>query len=364
MKLLLMGAGASYSTKDVENGYLDALRAAGHEVIHYILDARIEESQEFLSRRWKKLGRGKVPQDAILTHAGSDALRQAVWHQVDGVLIISGMYLRREVLVLFKRAGIPTSVIFTESPYSDRAQAMFAPDVDVCFTNERTSVPVLQRANPRTYYLPCAFSPQHHRPDLPIDETLPTSDVLFIGTGFQERIDLLSAVDWDGIDLALYGTWDLLPSRHRLRRYIRGGVVSNEKAAALYRRTKIGLNLYRQSIDFGRNSDHIQHAESLNPRAVELAACGVFTISDWRAEVGEVFVHSVPTFSALENETNAHFLGKMVRYWLTNDTERQAIQAQLPSKVAHLTFEARAHDVVTTLREAWGHRGSVAQAAD
>lgn len=359
MKFLLIGGGASYSTKDVEIGYLDALRDAGHEIVHYILDARIEESSEFLKRRWKKKGWGPVPQGAVLAHAGSDALRQAVWHQVDGVIAICGMYLRRDVLVLLRRAGFPVAVIFTESPYSDTEQARFAPDVDVCFTNERVSVPVIAQANPRTYYLSPAFSPSRHHPtQANRDQSVPAHDVLFIGTGFQERIDLLAAVDWSGIDLALYGTWDLLPSRHRLRRYIRGGVTDNINAAALYRRAKICLNLYRRSTGFAPGSPHIEHAESLNPRAVELAACGVFTISDYRAEVGETFGPLVPTFN------NPQELGALLREYLPNEDARRDMAAALPNRVRHLTFDARAKEMVSTLRASGSERITQAVAAD
>ena len=126
----------------------------------------------------------------------------------------------------------------------------------------------------------------------------------------------------------------------------------------LYRKAKIGLNLYRTSKGWD-GADHIDHAESLNPRAVELAACGVFTISDHREEVWDTFNMRVPTFLSAEQ------LGEKIRFYLRNNLEREFIAESLPSKVAHLTFEARARDVVTTLRDAgWASRAGVAQAAD
>ena len=73
--------------------------------------------------------------------------------------------------------------------------------------------------------------------------------------------------------------------------------------AALYRAAKIGLNLHRSSATYGRNMPRILHAESMNPRAYELAATQSFQISDWRPEVQETFVGAVPTFqSAAELE--------------------------------------------------------------
>src|SRR5207245_643231 len=93
-----------------------------------------------------------------------------------------------------------------------------------------------------------------------------------------------------------YGLWDDgLREDSPLRQYVHEGIVPNELAAALYRQAKIGLNLYRSSRDFDSGT-RITTAESLNPRALELAADGCFQISTWRAEVWEVFNHSVPTY--------------------------------------------------------------------
>jgi hypothetical protein len=231
----------------------------------------------------------------------------------------------------------------------------------VVFTNERTSVEYLSRFCRTVRYLPHAHDPARHRPDLPIDDAIPSHDVVFVGTGFRERRQLLAAVDWAGIDLALYGQWE---RPGKLAPYVRGGVVDNATAAQLYRKAKIGLNLYRTSKGWD-GSDHIAHAESLNPRAVELAACGVFQISDHRAEVEDVFIDLVPTFPTDASlAAKALVLEATIRRFLREDADRNRYAAILPHCVAPLTFEARARDVVTTLRDAgWAARG-VAQAAD
>jgi glycosyltransferase involved in cell wall biosynthesis len=145
------------------------------------------------------------------------------------------------------------------------------------------------------------------------------------------------------IDLGLYGSWGLLGSRHRLRKHVRGGVVTNQAAAALYRRAKIGLNLYRTSMGFGKGAPRVQGAESLNPRALELAACGVFTVSDYRPEVAEVFGPLVPTF------TDPAELGPLLQRWLAADEGRRRLAAQLPSCVAARTFDAMAAQVAADL---------------
>ena len=112
--------------------------------------------------------------------------------------------------------------------------------------------------------------------------------MVFVGTGWRERIDLLSAVNWDGIDLGLYGEWGLLGSTARLRHFVRDkGAIANTRTAALYRRASIGLNLYRTSTLYGQKTPRIHGAESMNPRAYELAATQTFTLSDARAELSE-----------------------------------------------------------------------------
>ena len=89
----------------------------------------------------------------------------------------------------------------------------------------------------------------------------------------------------------------------------------------------------------------IDTAESVNPRAVELAACGVFTISDRRAEATETFGALVPTFA--EPAT----LGPLIRRWLADDEGRRATASQLPACVARSTFRHRAELVAAVLDE-------------
>ena len=102
--------------------------------------------------------------------------------------------------------------------------------------------------------------------------------------------------------------------------------ISNEKAVDLYRKAKIGLNLYRTTMDSADRM--ITHAESLNPRAYELASCGVFSMSTPRAEVAEKFGPLVPTF------TTGQELSRLLRHWLAHDAQRVAVAAQLPACVA------------------------------
>ena len=57
---------------------------------------------------------------------------------------------------------------------------------------------------------------------------------------------------------------------------INEGCIRQAVKTGLGLKAKINLNLYRTSVDFEREGEHVAVAESLNPRAVELAACGCF----------------------------------------------------------------------------------------
>lgn len=346
MRILLVGAGASFSIKDVETGYYDALRDAGADVKLYMLDRRIGLAHRWLNTMWKERGKdpdGKPTWPDALYRAGIDALEMALRFQVDWVFVVSGMYLHPDVLELMRRAGVKTSVLFTESPYDDPQQARVAELVDMCWTNERASVAYLQQFNPNTAYLRHAFDPQRHSVVSEANSEVPAHDVVFVGTGFEERIDLLSAVDWTGIDFGLYGMWTLLPPRHRLRKYLCGGITDNDKAVALYRQAKIGLNLHRTSHEYARGASHVWHAESMNPRAYELAACGVPQISDYRPEVAETFGWAVPTF------TDAGHLRTQILTSLTYPKARTNRALEARQRVMPHTFAARAAQVLADL---------------
>ena len=348
MKILLVHPGASMSTADVHTGLYDGLKAHGATVWEYALDARIEMSGSWLTYCWRKGGKSVAQPSAadVLYHAGAELVTRALRVEPDVILAVSAMYLHPDVLVLAKRAGLKVAVLFTESPYDDDRQARLLPWIDLGWTNERLS------ARPKVGYLRHAYDHKVHAPDGDVGETR-AHDVVFIGTGFQERVDLLEAVDWTGIDFGLYGSWDLLGSRHKLRQHLvrtddddpETGYVSNAHAARLYQRAKVGLNLYRRSMGFGKGAPQILRAESLNPRAYELAATGSFTLSEARAEVEETFRGLVPTFRTPEE------LQAKLAYWLATDRDarRARIKRELPEAVAGHTWHARAAQILADL---------------
>lgn len=365
MKVLLVHPGASWSTADVEAGLRYGLELNGVHVVQYPLDGMLKKSASFLyfSYREKvKAAARKAKADgadvaaataAIVPPSTGDMVYQAservmAWalrYQVDVVLVVSAMVLHPDAVILMKRAGLRVVVLFTESPYDETPELKMAALVDGGWTNERASVERFRAVNSNMGYLPHAWHPERHRVE-PGDPNVHSHDVVFVGSGFPERVEWFNAIDWRGIDLGLYGTWKGQGLKPSLRRCIKGEEVDNALAAHLYRRAKVGLNMYRTSQGWGG-----QHAkpltltpESLSPRAYELAACGVFHLSQPRAEVTEIFGDLVPTFHSPQDA------GDLIRRWLSDPDGRARHAAQLPACVAESSWAHRARTVIGDLQ--------------
>lgn len=350
MKILLLHPGASWATADVAQGLQYGLKYHGVQLVHFRLDQRITMAHKLLHIMWrqKKKEQPDLPKPHradVMYQAGVGALEMALREKVDAVLIVSGMLLHPDVVIMMKRAGLRVVVLFTESPYDLAKELLFAKLVDGCWTNERTSVKDFAKVNPNAGYLPHGWHPERHGLTNDHDDVdVPAHDVVFVGTGFHERITWFNSIDWTGIDLGLYGNWKGLGLNKQVRALVKGECLDNHKTAALYRRAKIGLNLYRTSMGWGKGAPAIMYAESLGPRAYELAACGLFHLSSDRKEVKEVFGDLVPTFTT---PTEA---AALIRLWLADPAGRARIAEQLPACVAEMSWVSRAKTVIGDLQ--------------
>lgn len=375
-RVMVIDPGASWSTADVCNGLLHGLQQHGVEIVLYRLASRIDHVSRFLNSAWRRKQKNlkklaaqsdvafkQAAEQAIRDHqhekpnrvdiiheAGVGSITMALHHMPDVVVIVSAMYFHPNLIALLKRAGMKVVVLFTESPYDlqkelNVARGVAETSIDGCWTNERSVVAAFNAVLPgRAGYLPHGWHPDHHKAGWqPGDDGVSAHDVVFVGSAFQERVEWFEAIDWTGIDLGLYGTWDEVPKNSPLQKFIRGKITDNRMTAALYRRAKVGLNLYRQSIGWGKNAPRISHAVSLNPRAYELAACGAFHVSDYRQEVAEVFGELVPTFKT-PGEAEA-----LIRIWLQDEAGRRRISDALPACVAESSWVHRARTVIGDL---------------
>jgi spore maturation protein CgeB len=131
-------------------------------------------------------------------------------------------------------------------------------------------------------------------------------------------------------------------------------LVDNNVLAQLYCGTRIALNHNRtiRSLEVATGEEvHIGGAWSLGPRAFEIAACGAFQLcDDSRPELAEVFGDTVATYS------DAADLRRKAGYYLTHDSERQAMAEASYRRVQLCSFEQRAKQVmIPAIMEVIGH---------
>jgi spore maturation protein CgeB len=251
-----------------------------------------------------------------------------IWPDV--VISVSGHNYHLADADILRKAGIKTAVILTESPYFGELEGEMRAHYDVAFTNERKSG---QRLH--AHYLPHAYNPAVHTPDGPKGYA---ADVFFCGSMFDERRALFNAVDWEGVDFVWRGH-DMSETPTAL--------MPNAATAAYYRGAKISLNQHRTTTSHG-SGEHIaaDEAESLNPRAYEIPACGAFQLcDDSRAEGWEVFGDCFPTYRA----GDAADLSRQARYWLTHDDRREETARMMHAAVLPHSWTARATQVLERL---------------
>lgn len=351
VKILLVNPGVNWSPGDCWTGLKWGLEQCGVEVVEYDLMSRIVRHRMFLQWMWEASGAKKEYEPTAadgLYLASQGVLERALRHDVDWILYVAGIYMHPDFLMLCKRACLRQAIFLTECPYDDERQSTLARLSDVVFVNERASVARLRRKNLRVHYLQHAYLPTIHTPEVPILAKTPHHDVVFVGTCWADRRVLLNKIDWSGIDLGLYGSWTT-NENEPIYPFVKGDITENENTASLYKAAKMSLNWHRRTKGFSVMHDAEKldvPAESLNPRAYELAACECFHVSDERPELSEIFGDLVPTFGSAEE------LQELLRRWLPDDVGRQKRAREIREAVLPHTWAVRAEGVVASLRAA------------
>ncbi len=379
MKILTVASPHAVATRDVYTGHLAAFKKVlgpenvmSYDIIkRFNLFTHFTEWLETNILRTEETG-VKVPRSFASNMLAAEPVFGAahcfngeLGNRADVVYLVSPMYFPMTMVELLRATGFKVWAYFTECPYEDefwsRAQA---PLMDACFVSDRQSLPRFRMFNENSHYLPHAYDPEVHYPrrdtrtyyttqggrewsrSSPPVALPPPNDhdhVTFVGTGFPSRQAFLESVDWTDIDLRLWGNWWQVEDESPLAPYVRRRLVENHTTAAIYRGSKIGVSMHR-SERFYRTGGVIDpnEAYSIGPRAFELAACGLFQLSDSRPELVDVFGEgNVPTFETPEE------LERLVRYYLKHDDEREAIARHNLEAVQGHTFEARARQMLS-----------------
>ena len=338
MKILAVGPAAYFSVWDVYKGQVAGLRANGAKVYEFDYGKRLRVFNEFNEWCKRRKINGPGTNEKLYMMAGESIYVTAKALEVDLVWMNSPLHVHSLILQLLKRDGVKVAGYMSECPYEDERWIVRAPLFDYCFINDKVSLPLWRQTNPKSFYLPHAFDPErHHLNGNPPKEW----DVMFVGTGFPARRRFFEKVDWTGITPKFTGYWPRTPAKTKLRPYLEFCVVDNTEAVSLYQRSRIGLQLHRQDKYYwGKEQIMPGSAYSLGPRSYELAACGVFQLSDERPELAEIFGDTVPTF-----KTPAE-LGGLIRHYLANEGEREDMARRQREAVQPCTFANRMKDVL------------------
>jgi spore maturation protein CgeB len=337
MRVLVVHSGHGFSTKDVGDGVCAGLRANGVDVFEYPLHQTFEMA-ELLVGAAKVMGISDVYPDPIdLGTMGIPGFAMA--KQVQWVVFIHGLQMPASIPATLRRGGYKTALYCTESPYQTNTEANLAQFYDVIFTSERNAVSLFTNNRPDTvHYLPHAWNPTRHTP---AGDAADPCDVFFCGTRYPERDALLNGVDWTGINV-VDKTLDYTKEKNTAALLMQ--TVENGTVAAHYRSAKISLNHHRQITDFmGKETIAPGAAESLNPRAYEVPACGGFLISDQRAELADIFGSSVPTY------TDSASLERLIRYFLSHEDERRLLAGRQAAAVQAHSWAHRARTLTNIL---------------
>lgn len=331
MRWLAVHPGPAYSVHDTYVGWVEALRAAGEKVAEFPLGSALTFYDTVLVEagpgRFRKALSGEQA-----TNLAVDRLAAALWKvRPDVLFIVSGFFTNNDVLEQARRDGTKVVVLCTEEPYEHDRHLKLAPHVDVMLADDPTNLEALQ-AITRAVYMPKAFRPSVHHPGPP--DPFLACDFSFVGTGYPSRIEFLEAMDLDGLDVLLAGNWQRLGEASALRKYVPGDLedcLDNEDAAAIYRSTAVGLNLYRREA----NRPELSAGWSMGPRELEMAACGMPFARDPRGE-GDAVLPMLPTFSTPQEATG------IVRWFLNNPDRRAEAARGALEAVQDRTFDNNA----------------------
>lgn len=326
-------------------GWVEALRALGEDVLEYNLDKRLQVYDAALIETGS-IDEGGHPEvrkaftrEQAITNAiqGITSACYTWWPHV--VLGVSSFFLSAWHLDVMRDRGHKVVLLMTESPYQDDEQLKRAEHADLTLLNDPANIEAYRRLGPAEY-MPHAYRPSVHHPGPGSPEL--KSDFAFVGTGFASRVEFFEAMDFDGLDVLLAGTWPGLAEDSPLRRHMPGGEIvqctGNEETAEIYRSARAGINFYRREAEPG----HVGEGWAVGPREVELAACGTFFLRDSRPEGDELF----PMLPVFDSPRDA---SEKLRWWLAHDGQREKAAAAARDAVAGRTFENHARRLLQLL---------------
>lgn len=338
MRALVVGPVAAWSVADVFHGWCQGLQACGVHVYPMALtDRYLFYERAVVLGDDREVVKAMTKQEAM-TAASQHILAACEEFAPDVVFVVHGANVDPKVLAKIRRRKV---LVLTECPYEDETQAGFAliAEPDLILLNDPTHQAVFDQIAP-SFYVPHAYDPDVHHPGGSV-----TRDCCFVGTGFHNRVQWLERVDWAGIDFVLAGEWGLLEPGHPLHRFLLHPddpreCLDNPQTADLYRSTAAGFNVYRYE-----QQGEMSKAEgwAVNPREVEMLACGLWFARQSRPESDDLFGDLLPAYSEPEE------LGDLIRWAIAHPSHREAAARSAFARIEDRTFSNHASRALARL---------------
>jgi spore maturation protein CgeB len=346
VRWLLIHPGPSWSVSDVFNGWSEALTSLGEQVEEFPLDASLRFFNSALAETGQTLPCGcrevrkYLDRDQAARLAVDPILSAAHRFGPDVILCTSVFFIPPWLLEILRARRHKIVMLMTESPYQDGFQLKAAAYADLTLLNDPVNLAAYRQIGPAEY-MPHAYRESVHHPAAPGTE--PEYDLAFIGTGFPSRVKFFGQMDLAGLNVRLSGLWMDLPEDSPLRDWtsITGEAddcIDNTETAAIYRRSRTGINFYRVEAEAAHEGQGI----ACGPREIEMAACGLFFARDPRPESDELF-------SMLPSYTSPAEASGIIRWALAHPDERAEAADKARAAVAGRTFTEHAKQLLRLL---------------
>jgi len=328
----------------VFTGWSEALTSIGEQVEEYALDARLKFYKNTLVETGDLLDCGcpgvrpYLDREQAIQLAVDGLLGAAYRLWPDVILCISAFFMPPWMLEVLRGRGHKIVMVMTESPYQDEFQLRMARYAHLTLVNDPVNLDAYKAIGPAEY-MPHAYRPSVHYP-APAG-TQAEYDLAFIGTGFPSRARFFAQMDLAGLNVCLRGLWMDLPEDSPLRDWTAtdsDDCVDNDETAAIYRRSRTGINFYRREAE----DAHEGEGWAMGPREVEMAACGLWFARDPRPE-SDATLGMLPAFSSPAEASD------LIRWAVANPRGASRAAGQARAAVADRTFTSHARQLIRLL---------------
>ena len=323
-KVFYIGAGMLWPHTYFDEMLVRAFSAAGYEVVYWPLQPpKLFASHAVLWERYEEGHRRRLAEEGYPVDATLLALRE---EKPDLVFAIQGYALPRDILRQLAAQDAPSAVWMMDEPYETARSRRIGEFFDHVFVQDAATVEHhRRRGNPNTHFLAHGCDATGiHQPRPGVEARW---DLSLVGSAFEHRVELVRHLD-SSLRVLLVGPgWEEV-ARERGWEHLSGA--APEKAAEIYRQTRINLVIHRRGNEhaFGQT---VAEPRSPNGSLFHIAGCGGFVlVDDSRADLGDFFEpgKEVATFDG-----PAAMLEQVQRY-LSDERQRMAIAAAGQARAA------------------------------